>query len=363
MDVGGRCVSAIANVCECSREYVSKCYNIAINKLEIIANKNKCGRKKKLIEYPELEDDIKKIVDEYSSTEPHFKTERKYVKLTIKEIMNELLKTGKYQVGFIRKSKLADLVNELGYNLKKVQRSKPLKKIKETDEIFDNVHVKREEAMDDIDTALISIDTKDKVLIGPYSQNGKSRILVEACDHELTNRCIIPFGILDLKSNQTYFYNFTSKPTSLSIVDCIEDYIKQNRNYKKISILLDNGPDNSGVRTMFLKGLIDLVKKYDIKIELIYYPPYHSKYNPVERVWARVENNWNGELLLTEDICYKFMSNLTSNGVNAKVKSITTEYEIGLKVEKKEMKELEEKYITRNEKLRKYSLVISPSKL
>ena len=96
----------------------------------------------------------------------------------------------------------------MGYNLKKVKRNKPLRKIDETDDIFENVNIKKKEALDNDNIGLISIDTKDKVLIGPYSRKGKSRILVEACDHELTNNCVIPFGILDLKTNKTYFYNF-----------------------------------------------------------------------------------------------------------------------------------------------------------
>lgn len=62
-------------------------------------------------------------------------------------------------------------------------------------------------------------------------------------------------------------------------------------------ILLDNGPDNSGVRTAFLKSLVNLSNKYQIKIELVYYPPYHSKYNPIERIWARLEK-WGTECFL-----------------------------------------------------------------
>lgn len=363
LDVGGRCVQSIANVINCSREYVTKCYNIATNKIPFISNKNKCGRKRKTDKYPTLKEDITKIIDEHSLTDPQFKTERQFVKLTLDEIMKRLIEINKYEEGFISRSYLDNLLNEMGYNLKKVKKNKPLKKIKETNDIFDNVHKKREEAMNDNNIALISIDTKDKVLIGPYSRRGKSRILIEACDHELTNRCLIPFGILDLKSNQTYFYNFTNKPTSLAIVDCLEDYIKQNQKYSKICILLDNGPDNSGVRTIFLKGLIDLSNKYKIEIELIYYPPYHSKYNPVERIWARLENIWNGELLISEDICNNFMRNLTWNNVKAKVKFINVEYEKGLTIDKKEMKKLEEQYIIRNQKIQKYSIVISSSKL
>jgi len=32
-------------------------------------------------------------------------------------------------------------------------------------------------------------------------------------------------------------------------------------------------------------------------IRLLYYPPYHSKYNPVERCWGILEKHWNGAKL------------------------------------------------------------------
>ena len=273
--------------------------------------------------------------------------------------MQKLLNLGKYNDKFISRSSLSNLLNEMGYNLKKVKRNKPLKKIKETDAIFKNVSSKKEEALNDENTALISIDTKDKVIIGPYSRNGKSRILVEACDHELTNDCLTPFGILDLKTNQSYFYNFINKPTSNAIVDCIDDYLS-DKLCTKLVILLDNGPDNSGVRTAFLKSLVDLSDKYQIEIELVYYPPYHSKYNPIERLWARLEMMWNGMLLSTKQICKKVMEQLTWKEVKSKVKYITKEYEKGITYSKEEMNQYEGVNIHRNEELKKWSILITP---
>ena len=273
--------------------------------------------------------------------------------------MRKLLNLGKYQPKFIGRSSLANLLNKMGYDLKKVKRNKPLKKIKETDAIFENVKLKKEEALNNENTSIISIDTKDKVMIGPYSRNGKSRILLEASDHELTNDCLTPFGILDLKTNQSYFYNFINKPTSNAIVDCIDDYLA-DKLCTKLVILLDNGPDNSGVRTAFLKALVDLSDKYQIEIELVYYPPYHSKYNPIERLWARLEMMWNGMLLSTKQICKKVMEQLTWKKVKAKVKNITKEYEKGIIFSKEEMRQYEGVNIHRNEKLKKWSILITP---
>lgn len=130
MDVGERSINAIAKACDCCWRFVKKCYLIVRDNLEIISNKNKCGRKKKTEKYLELESDIVKIIDEYSSTDPQFKTEKQFVRLTVKEIMKKLISTGKYQEGFMCASSLDNLINKIGYNLKKVQRCKPLKKSK-----------------------------------------------------------------------------------------------------------------------------------------------------------------------------------------------------------------------------------------
>lgn len=363
LDLGERCINAVAKTCNCSWRYVKKCYLIVKNNLSIESNKNKCGRKSLTVIYPDLKQDIIKIIDTSLSTDPRFKTEKQYVRLTIKEIKQQLIETGKYEGNSFNNSSLNNLLNNMGYKLKKVKKIKPLKKLEETDDIFDNVHKKKEEAMNDNHTALISLDTKDKVLIGPFSRKGKNRIQIEAADHELTNNCLIPFGILDLKTDIPYFFNFTNKPTSLDLVDCIEEFWKENylnTNVNKLAILLDNGPDNSGVRTIFLKGLINISKKYNIKIELIYYPPYHSKYNPVERLWARLENMWNGFLLESVDICLNFMKNLTWKNTKSVTKLKNVNYEKGLKVEKNEMQKLEIKHITRTEGIKKWSVIITP---
>lgn len=363
LDIGERCISAIAKTINCSRKFVRKSITFVKCGCKEQLKLEFRGRKRLTEKYPDLKEDIKKIIEDSLSTDPQFKSEKQYVNMTIAEIKNRLIKIGKYNDNSFSNSSLNNLVNNMGYHLKKVQKTKPLKKIEETNAIFENVHKKKQEAMADEHTVFISLDTKDKVLLGPFSRGGKNRIQIEAVDHELTNDCLIPFGILDMKKNTPYFFNYTAKPTSLDLVDCIEEFWKEeyaNRSYNKLSILLDNGPDNSGVRTIFLKGLVEISKKYSIIIELIYYPPYHSKYNPVERLWARLENIWNGFLLETKEICLNFMTNLTWKNVKSVVKLKQVKYEKGLKVDKKEMAKLENDYITRTDGIRKWGVLISP---
>ena len=60
----------------------------------------------------------------------------------------------------------------------------------------------------------------------------------------------------------------------------------KNRKVRRLVIYLDNGPKNSGRRTQFLKRMIEFADWSGLEIHLLYDPPYHSKYNPIERCWS-----------------------------------------------------------------------------
>ena len=75
----------------------------------------------------------------------------------------------------------------------------------------------------------------------------------------------------------------------------------------------DNGPENSSRRSQFIKRLIAFAYANGVNISLAYYPPYHSKYNPIERVWGVLENHWNGELLDSVEKVLGFARTMTYN--------------------------------------------------
>ena len=113
----------------------------------------------------------------------------------------------------------------------------------------------------------------------------------EANDHDTKySEIVTPFGILDLKTNQTYVYCTYNNSTAEFKVDCMEERLKEelskNPNIKKLMLFLDNGPENSSSRSLWIYKLVELAKKYNIIIELVYYPPYHSKYNKIEHYWG-----------------------------------------------------------------------------
>ena len=90
-----------------------------------------------------------------------------------------------------------NILNRLGYRLHRVQKAKPLKKIKETEAIFDNLDAVNR-ATDRRENSLrISIDTKAKVDLCDSSRGGTSRCkkAVQADDHDRGGKStLVPLG-------------------------------------------------------------------------------------------------------------------------------------------------------------------------
>ena len=111
------------------------------------------------------------------------------------------------------------------------------------------------------------------------------------------------------------------------------------------------------------KSLFELSQKYNITIELVYYPPYHSKYNKIERVWARIQIAWNGLVIDTLDKLMMILSRITWKGNNIKAYLNTTTYEKGIEVSKREFERIEKEYVLREKGIEKWSVIINPSKI
>ena len=124
-------------------------------------------------------------------------------------------------------------------------------------------------------------------------------------------------------------------------------------------INMDNGPECSGRRSQFLFRLTEFVDATGLTVRLVYYPPYHSKYNGIERYWAGSEKSWNGYLLDTAETVLKRAANFVWKGFRATVNFVDTVYEKGIKVMGKEKETLEQR-LRRSEKLPLYDIIIYP---
>ena len=90
-------------------------------------------------------------------------------------------------------------------------------------------------------------------------------------------------------------------------------------------------------RTQWIKRLVEFSAEYRVTVKLACYPPYHSKYNPVERVFGVLENYWNGDPLETVQKALGMAEGMTYKGVHPTATLIETAYPKGVRLTKKQM--------------------------
>jgi len=126
-------------------------------------------------------------------------------------------------------------------------------------------------------------------------------------------------------------------------------------------IYLDNGPDNSGRRTQFLKRMVQFADWSGLVVRLVYYPPYHSKYNPIERCWSSLQKKWNGLLLNCWEVILWGARRMKWKGTHPVVERLAGSYANNVRVSAKEMKDWNAR-LERSATLPKYDITITPKK-
>jgi hypothetical protein len=172
---------------------------------------------------------------------------------------------------------------------------------------------------------------------------------------------LVPIGILMVASGALMLV-FGARETSDAWVDALQVWWLRVRSglghVKRLVISLDNGPKNSGRRTQFLKRMVQFADRSGLEIRLVYYPPYHSKYNPIERCWSALEKKWNGVLLNGLKVVLQCALRMKWKGQHPTVKRLHGEYPDGVRVAAKEMKQYEAR-LQRSATLPKYDITIS----
>ncbi|MCU7889238.1 MAG: hypothetical protein KZQ59_14215 [Candidatus Thiodiazotropha sp. (ex Lucinoma aequizonata)] len=88
-------------------------------------------------------------------------------------------------------------------------------------------------------------------------------------------------------------------------------------------------------------------------------PPYHSKYNSVERLWGVLENHWQREILDSIDKALGLARSMTYRGIKARVRKVTKSYRKGVTVAKKVMLGIESR-LERTTSLEHWFIKIAP---
>jgi len=210
----------------------------------------------------------------------------------------------------------------------------------------------------------ISMDAKATVKVGPFARGGKSRAQTKACDHDFKPLArLTPVGIFLPATDELFVYAVTSKVTSDCLVDRLVQWWEAVRerfaHITTLVINLDNGPENHSRRTQFMRRLVEFVQQYGITVRLVYYPPYHSKYNSIERCWGILENHWNGAILDTVATVLNVTASMTWNGIHPMVDLVTTLYHTGVRLSQEAMAAIEAQ-IVRLPGLDKWFVDITP---
>jgi hypothetical protein len=204
------------------------------------------------------------------------------------------------------------------------------------------------------------------VKIGDFSRGGVTRGDNRASDHDLgCEEKYIPCGIVDEESAALHITFGSSYKTSDFIVDTLEAKWNAMDEQEKaktrlIQIKMDNGPESSGRRTQFLSRMVQFADVINRPIHLLYYPPYHSKYNPIERCWGILELKWNGAKLIDVETMLGWAKKMTWKGLHPVVALSRRIYTKGIALGKVAMKAVEAR-LERNPQLPKYDIVINPA--
>jgi Rhodopirellula transposase DDE domain/Winged helix-turn helix len=218
---------------------------------------------------------------------------------------------------------------------------------------------------------MISIDTKKKEQLGQLTRNEpvlcKDGIAPDVYDHDysyLATGKAIPHGIYDMKLNKGFITLGNSHETAAFVVDNLKWWWNEygSMAYPQATTLLvfcDSGGANGHRHHLFKKLLQDLAKEIKLRIVVVHYPPYCSKYNPIERkLFAHVHRTIQGTILTDIQQVKELMSKTsTSTGLTVDVRVVEKDYPIG---EFSAAKMINQKRILYHPELPNFSYTIIP---
>jgi hypothetical protein len=218
---------------------------------------------------------------------------------------------------------------------------------------------------------MISIDTKKKEVLGQLTRNqpvlSNGNKAPDVYDHDfsfLATGKAIPHGIFDTKLNKGYISIGNSHETAHFVVDNLDWWWQNYGKYlypkaTTILILCDSGGANGHRHHLFKKCLQDWAKKIDKRIVIAHYPPYCSKYNPIERkLFAHVHRTIKNTILTNaEQVKILIMKTSTKKGLSVEVRINDQFYPIK---ELSRPEDIDKKRILRHPTLPKLSYTILP---
>lgn len=324
------------------------------------------GRKSVLPQHPEWTQAVVQIIEPHTAGLPQDENVV-WISLSVTQIMNELSKAG-YDISryFIRQ-----ILDSLGLRERSFYKDLPMKDIKNRDEQFQRISSIREEA-ETVGLPIISIDTKKKEMLGNFKREGKafSNGQPLAYDHDFSTFSdgqIVPHGIYDVTRNVGYMTLGISHDTSKFVCDNIarvwRKYLKeQYPTAHTLVILCDGGGSNSSSHRIVKQDLMDLANKLGIKLLVVHYPPYCSKFNPIEhRLFSQITRSWSGAPLMSlQNAADRAAMTTTKKGLKVLVHINSKTYDIKRPIEESYQKRLARQVVFAPE-LGKWNYLVKPA--
>jgi len=282
-------ISYIAKLFGCSRDTIRTGIKELGQEDKLPGNRNRKaggGRKSALDSHEAIDELFLTILQEHTAGDP-MNEQVKWTNLSVEAIRKRL------QEGGITVSR--NIVRKLLKKHDYVKR-KALKKKAAGGHVNRNAQFERiKELRQDYETAgnpVISVDTKKKELLGNLYRDGRlyTRETLEVSDHDfpsLADGVVIPHGIYDVVRNEATVNIGTSRDTGEFACDSIGHWwTTQGQhaypNATSLLMLMDGGGSNSSRHYLFKQDLQALANTLGIPIRVAHYPPYTSKWNPIE---------------------------------------------------------------------------------
>src|SRR3954454_10018809 len=301
------------------------------------------GRRRRLDHDPKIDDDFHKVLVEHTAGRP---TEESLIwtDLTKTEIVELMQDCRSYVSVHI----VDQLLDRHDYHERKALRMEPLSRHPDRNTQFETIARLKREYRDSADP-ILSIDLKSRELLGNFFRNGTlwTRQTIRVFDHdfaEFAQGVVLPHGIYDLKLNRGYIHLGTSHDTSEFACDCLKDWWERfgraaYPGARSLLVLCDGGGSNpadndNGQAHLFRADVQRLVNDLGLEIRVAHYPPYASKYNPIEhRLFPHLTRVCRGVIFHTIDVVAELMRKAsTRTGLSVVVDILDKVYQTGRKV-------------------------------
>ena len=268
--------------------------------------------------------------------------EVKWTDLTRREICGRLAKRGTPAGRRVVKH----LLQKHSYVKRKARKTQAMgPRHPDRDAQFQNIARLKQEFLDAGDP-VISMDTKKKELLGNFYRDGTlyTQQAIQVFDHDFPGAAsgvVFPHGLYDVGLNRGHINLGTSHETSEFACDSLERWWREEGRpcyprATRLLLLCDGGGSNSARRYVFKEELQGLAARLGVEIRVAHYPPYCSKYNPIEhRLFPHVTRACQGVVFHTIQIVKRLMEKTeTSTGLRVTVDILDKVYETGRKCAK-----------------------------